>query len=98
MYHEIIPLIEHAAPVLAAALTTVSPIAGTIVTALAHTFNAENGNVGDLVNKISSDASSDSKLQMLDKLLGTSPADIIGQRQPSKVEVHLVITYDSNDK
>lgn len=93
MYHELIPLLEHAAPFLAAALGTVNPIAGVIVSTLEHIYNAEPGNVNDLTARISSDSDSDSKLKMVDTLLSTSPKDLIGQRLPSKIDLHLVIEY-----
>lgn len=93
MYHELIPLLEHAAPVLAAALGTVNPIAGTIVSVLSHTFGSEPGNVPDLVSKISADSESDTKISMIDTLLSTSPKDLLAQRQPSKIDLHLIIEY-----
>lgn len=93
MYQELTSALEHAAPFLSMALSTVNPIAGTIVNVLAHTFNADPKDVPDIAHKIAEDNDSDSKLSMIDKLLSTSPASLVAQRQPSKVDLHLVIEY-----
>ena len=93
MMHLLIPLLEKSAPYLAAAISTASPLAGLAVNAIAKTFGGDVNDIPALVDSIKGDSNGNSKLQILDSLLGAVPQSLTGQRLPSKIDIRIVLDY-----